>query len=132
MKTVWRILAVILAVGLAACSSDKPRPSTTPIEAPPPKPPPPRPAPPPAVSPERLSGLNSDEVRALFGPPTSETTRAMGKIWRYRRGECALSLVFYPEVETEIERVLSYELEKGKDAAACIKRLRDNGGRNGK
>lgn len=136
----WRILAVILAVGLAACSSDKPRPSTTPIEAPPPKPPPPRPeppapsrpAPPPAVPPESLNGLKRDEVRALLGPPTSETTRAMGTIWRYRRGECALSLVFYPEVETEIERVLSYELEKGKDAATCIKRLRDHGGRNGK
>ncbi|WP_068438019.1 hypothetical protein [Magnetospirillum sp. XM-1] len=135
----WRILALILAMGVAACST-KPPPPVAPAETPIPKPPPPRPepppparpAPPPAVSPESLGGLNRDEVRALFGPPTSETTRAMGTIWRYRRGECALSLVFYPEVGTEIERVLSYEFERGKDAAGCIKRLRDSGGRNGK
>lgn len=92
----------------------------------------PSPTPPPTISPESLAGLNRDEVHALLGRPTSETKRAMGTIWRYRRGECALSLVFYPEVETEIERVLSYEFERGKDAAACFKRLRDHGGRNGK
>ncbi|WP_237051507.1 hypothetical protein [Magnetospirillum sp. ME-1] len=111
---------------------DTPRPSTTPVEVPPPKPPPPRPAPPPAFSPESLNGLNRDEVLALFGRPTSETRHAMGMTWRYRRGDCALSLVFYPEVDTEIERVLGYELERGKDAATCIRRLRDTGGRNGK
>ncbi|TAN55338.1 MAG: hypothetical protein EPN20_20370 [Magnetospirillum sp.] len=122
-------------MGLAACST-KPPPPVAPSEAPISKPPPPRPEPSrpilPPVSPESLSGLSRGEARALLGHPTSETTRAMGTVWRYRRGDCVLSLVFYPEVETEIERVLGYEFEGGKDAVTCFKRLRDAGGRNGK
>ena len=116
---VWRVVTIILMMGVAACSSK-----------PPPRPAPPRSAPP--VSPESLSGLSRDEARALLGRPASETVRAMGTIWRYRRGDCTLSLVFYPEVETEVERVLSYEFEGGKDAGICFKRLRDAGGRNEK
>lgn len=135
MKVVWRVVTIILMMGLAACST-KPPPPVSPTETPVPKPPPPRPEPsrpaPPAVSPESLNGMSRNEARALLGRPASETARAMGTVWRYHRGDCALSLVFYPEVETDIERVLSYEFEGGKDAGTCFKRLRDAGGRNGK
>ncbi len=133
---VWRVVTIILMMGLAACSSKPPPPIASPTatipKPPPPRPDPPRSAPPSPVSPESLSGLSRDDARALLGRPASETVRAMGTIWRYRRGDCTLSLVFYPEVETEVERVLSYEFEGGKDAGICFKRLRDAGGRNGK
>lgn len=135
------VMSAMLGLGLAACSAAPVPPQTPPPPAAAsiPKPPPPRPAPPPVSSPpsppaaaDSLTGLGRDEVRALLGPPASETARAMGTVWRYRRGDCALSLVFYPEVETSVERVLGYEFEGGKDAGACLKRLRDAGGRNGK
>ncbi|WP_231848921.1 hypothetical protein [Paramagnetospirillum magneticum] len=130
-------MTIILVMGLAACSTTPPPPAVPSQQPPLPRPPPPRPeaprpAPSPAVSPDSLNGLSRDEARALLGSPTSETVRAMGTVWRYRRGECVLSLVFYPEVETDIERVLGYEFEGGKDAVTCFKRLRDTGGRNGK
>ncbi|EME70320.1 hypothetical protein H261_09043 [Paramagnetospirillum caucaseum] len=121
-------------MGLSSCST----PPVPPLETPIPKPPPPRPEPPrfrptPApATPESLTGLSRDEARALLGRPASETARAMGTVWRYRRGDCALSLVFYPEVETNVERVLSYEFEGREEAGACFRRLRDAGGRNGK
>lgn len=143
----WRVVNVVLTMMaglvLAACSTTPAPPPAPPAETPIPKPPPPRPEPPrpepprprpapSAASPESLNGLSRDEAHALLGRPASETARAMGTVWRYRRGECALSLVFYPEVETNVERVLIYEFEGGKDADTCFKRLRDAGGRNGK
>ncbi len=106
-----------------------------PMPVPRPEPPakrPPAPAPTEHLRPEQLTGLNRDEAQALLGPPTAETTQAMATVWSYRRSDCALSLVFYPEVETAIQRVLSYEFEGGGDAAACLNRLRESRTRHGR
>jgi outer membrane protein assembly factor BamE (lipoprotein component of BamABCDE complex) len=132
------MMAVALLAALGACTT-APAPSTS---APPPaaKLPPvpvPRPEPPlPArrldPSPQSLNGLSRDEIRALLGPPASETSQAMATVWSYRKGSCALSLVFYPEVETATERVLSYEFKPEAEAATCLNRLREARSRNGK
>lgn len=137
------LMVVALSLGaITACSSPPvPSPASPPpagpvVKVPPPKPEPPAKRPPvPAlanVQPEQLTGLNQDEAQALLGSPTSEATQAMATVWSYRRGGCALSLVFYPEVETAVQRVLSYEFAGGGDAAACLKRLHEARTRNGK
>jgi hypothetical protein len=136
---------------LAACSTPLIPAATPPSAAEPPivRPPPPRPEPPrrpppaataptaaapsaPQATPEGLKGLSRDEAAALLGQPTARTQLATGTVWTYRRGGCALSLLFYPEVESGVERVLGYETEGGADAAACLKRLREAGDRHGR
>lgn len=130
----------MIALGgvLAACSTRPPPGAQTPIPKPPPprpeaaRPPPPPASPPAAAAPATLTGLSREQALALLGRPAAETSQAMGTVWLYRLGHCRLSLVFYPEVETEIERVLSYEFAEGADPAACLKRLRKAGGGDGK
>lgn len=135
---------------LAACATPLTPAAPPPSAAEPPivRPPPPRPEPPkrpspaptaPAAAPaatqatpEGLKGLSRDEAAALLGQPTARTELATGTVWTYRRGGCALSLLFYPEVESGVERVLGYETEGGADAAACLKRLREAGDRHGR
>jgi len=141
------ILAAIVGT-VAACTSPftlgpfaPPAPASPPASTPPrpmPRPEPPpvrRPVPPPAAEglrPEQLTGLSRDETLALLGPPTDEATQAMATVWRYHRGGCALSLVFYPEVETAVLRVLSFEFEGGGDAVACLDRLHESRLHHGK
>lgn len=144
----WRtVLALACGGALAACSSP-PAPATQPPAAGSPvmvRPPPPRPEPPkrttptvtapavaPPLTPEGLKGLSRDEAVALLGQPIARTELATGTVWTYRRSGCALSLLFYPEVESGVERVLGYETEGGADATACLKHLREAGGRNGR
>jgi hypothetical protein len=130
----------MLAAGLAACESARGPTAPAATASPTVKPPPPRPeaaarpvAPePPPPAPGELTGLSREQTIALLGHPASETPQAMGTVWRYRKGSCHLALVLYPEVETNVERVLSYEFTQGSDPAACLKRLRRSGGPNGR
>jgi hypothetical protein len=59
---------------------------------------------------ERFIGLDEAQLRARFGPPTSEEERAPGKIWRYRQGPCTVALDLYPDVESRVFRALAYEV----------------------
>ncbi len=109
---------------LAGCASEPP--PEPPVPQPRPEPPARRPAaPPPAADlrPEQLAGLDQAQAQALLGSPTARSTRAMATVWSYRRGRCVVSLVFYPEVGTAVERVLDTEVEGGS-AADCLRRLR--------
>ena len=137
------LMVVALSLGaITACSSPPvPSPASSPpagpvVKVPPPKPEPPAKRPPvPAlanVQPEQLPGLTQDEAQAMLGPPTAQSAQAMATVWTYRRGDCTLSLMFYPEVETAVQRVLGYEFGGGGDAAACLKRLHEARNRNGK
>ncbi len=141
-KVTWMIAAALLGV-ISACSSPPSHPPASPPPAAGPvvKAPPPRPEPPPRrpavtapanLHPEQLTGLSQDETQALLGPPAAEAVQAMATVWTYRRGGCALSLVFYPEVETAVQRVLSYEFKGSGEAAACLNHLREARIRNGK
>jgi len=58
----------------------------------------------------QLIGLGEEDVRALFGPPTTADASGPGKTWRYRNGRCTLNLSFYPDVETRVYRTLAYEV----------------------
>lgn len=134
-------IAVAVVVGtITACTTPSvpspapPLPAGPVVKVPPLKPEPPvkRPAvaAPANIQPEQLSGLNQEEAQLLLGPPSAESIQAMATVWTYRRGGCALSLVFYPEVETAVQRVLSYEFAGGGEAANCLNRLREARTRN--
>jgi hypothetical protein len=75
-----------------------------------------------------LIGLNSEQTRAMLGPPAEEEQRAPAKIWRYRTSRCSLDVAFYPDVQTHEFRVLNYEVN-GNDGTEqgrrdCIAGLR--------
>jgi hypothetical protein len=75
-----------------------------------------------------LIGRSEDELRALFGPPTSVEERAPGKTWRYRDGQCTLDVQLYPDVQTRQYGTLAYEVKSDDDTdegnRACLAHLR--------
>lgn len=81
--------------------------------------------------PVNLIGKSENEVRALFGPPTSVEERAPGKTWRYRKGSCTLSVQLYPDVQTRQFGTLAYEVKSDDNTdegnRACLAQLRAHG-----
>ncbi|HLT79033.1 MAG TPA: hypothetical protein VKZ87_16740 [Ferrovibrio sp.] len=58
----------------------------------------------------QLSGLSEQELRNLYGAPSEVEDRAPARIWRYRKDQCALAVSLYPDVQTRVFRILSYEV----------------------
>jgi hypothetical protein len=80
----------------------------------------------PKLSADALPGLSMDETTILFGKPKKVAEKATAQVWEYRDGACRLSLAFYPDVETQVFHVLTYELENGgRDLDSCLVHLRD-------
>ncbi len=129
------VLALLLAVG--GCTVlDKP------VEtAPPPKssdpvkpPPPARPAAPvPArVDPARLQGLSGDQAVAMLGRPQADEAQQLGRLWRWRKGSCTLTLALYPEVQGGGLRVVASDFTGTSDPSACLGSLVRPGAGNGR
>lgn len=80
-----------------------------------------------AASSVNLIGKNEDELRSLFGPPTSIEERAPGKTWKYRDGQCALDIQLYPDVQTRKFGTLAYEVKSDDNTdeanRACLAHL---------
>lgn len=78
--------------------------------------------------PVTLIGKSEDEVRTLFGPPTTVEERAPGKTWRYRDGKCTLDVQLYPDVQTRQFATLAYEVKSDditdEGNRACLGQLR--------
>lgn len=75
-----------------------------------------------------LIGLDMAQARNRLGPPTQEIEQAPAKVWRYRTAQCSLDVSLYPDVHTQVFRVLNYEV-KGNDGTEqgrrkCIFELR--------
>lgn len=69
-----------------------------------------------------LVGLDSTQVQKMLGAPTEESDRAApAKSWRYRYAQCTLDMTLYPDVQTQVFRVLSYEVN-GNDGTEQGKR----------
>jgi hypothetical protein len=69
-----------------------------------------------------LVGLDSTQVQKMLGPPAEESDRATpAKSWRYRYAQCTLDMTLYPDVQTQVFRVLSYEVN-GNDGTEQGKR----------
>jgi hypothetical protein len=81
--------------------------------------------------PVNLIGKSENEVRALFGPPTTVEERAPGKTWRYRKGSCTLDVQLYPDVQTRQFGTLAYEVKSDDNTdegnRACMAQLRAHG-----
>ncbi len=77
---------------------------------------PPKPSKEPEAAPESpnlgvLIGLEFSGVERLLGPADETTESPPQKTWRYRDGNCALAISFYPDIEALSYRVLSYKVE---------------------
>lgn len=75
-----------------------------------------------------LIGLDMAQARRRLGAPTEEIEQAPAKVWRYRTAQCSMDVSLYPDVHTQIFRVLNYEV-KGNDGTEqgrrkCISDLR--------
>ncbi len=65
----------------------------------------------------QLIGLDENDVRAMFGPPSAAEENGPGKTWHYRNGRCSLNLSFYPDVQTRVYRTLAYEVTSDDNSA---------------
>ncbi|HWM60525.1 MAG TPA: hypothetical protein VNN98_00160 [Rhizomicrobium sp.] len=143
------VSALVAALLLAGCES-RPNPTTydAALQAVPPadtKPPqadvailePPkavnRPAPHPAPHPAQpeapvpeLVGLDEQQLTDLLGAPTSQDGNGPGKHWYYRMRKCTLNLSLFPNVDTHVFRLLSYEVtdnDRHGDGQRCRSEL---------
>jgi hypothetical protein len=143
------VSALVAALLLAGCES-RPNPTTydAALQAAPPadtKPPqadvailePPkavgRPAPRPALRPAQpdapvpeLVGLDEQQLTDLLGAPTSQAGNGPGKHWYYRMRKCTLNLSLFPNVDTHVFRLLSYEVtdnDRHGDGQRCRSEL---------
>ncbi len=58
---------------------------------------------------ESLLDKDFADVMALLGDPSSKQLQSPGEMWLFAASDCTLRLFFYPQVEGESFRVLSYE-----------------------
>lgn len=76
-----------------------------------------------------LPGMSRDRLRDALGAPTSESVSSTGLLWRYTTAGCTLSVAFFPEVQSGIDRVLGTDAT-GATPEACLKRLQSRGAAN--
>jgi len=70
------------------------------------------------ADPSRLVGLDFKAAKALLGEPVEQHEEPPARVWAYDGRICLLSVFFYPSVEDNVFRVLTYEVEGAADAAA--------------
>lgn len=147
-----KILALMAILTLAGCvepresSPPPPPPPAEQIALLPPVPAPPEPAElvppvpprkPPAPKlpekavyfPDELIGLDHPGVVKLLGTPLDSRNEGAAHVLTYRGKNCQLDVIFFLDVKTGTERVLSFDQQPaaGRNAAACYAALR--GGR---
>lgn len=139
------VLALLLVLGGCAML-ESPTQTTPPSTAPDPvkPPPPPRPAAPvpaapvpaaplPArVDPARLQGLSGEQAVAMLGRPQADEPQQLGRLWRWRKGACVLTLALYPEVQGGDLRVVASDFTGTSDPASCLGSMTRQGGGNGR
>ena len=82
-------------------------------------------SPPPEIPPPTLVGLNEDQLTGLLGAPTAHAGDGPGRHLYYRLPQCTLNLSLYPNVDTHIYRLLSYEVT-GNDGHYYGKQICDS------
>jgi len=115
-------------------STESPPPAQPAAQTPIKPPPPPRPAAPlPArVDPARLQGITGDQAVAMLGRPQTDEAQQLGRLWRWRKGGCVLTLALYPEVQGGGLRVVASDFAGTSDPAACLGSLARAGGGDGR
>jgi hypothetical protein len=79
--------------------------------------------------PDELIGLDSMAVVKLLGNPLDSRNEGAAHVLTYRGKNCQLDVIFFLDVKTGTERVLSFDQQPaaGRNASACYAALR--GGR---
>jgi len=65
------------------------------------------------ADPTKLVGLDFAAAKALLGEPIEQHEEPPARVWAYDGRICQLSVFFYPSVEDNVFRVLTYEVEDG-------------------
>lgn len=76
---------------------------------------PPEPPVRPELSEQRLTGLTTNQVWGLLGPPSEVEQESPATVWTYRLAGCRLELFFYFDLESQEQRTLALDLEAGSD-----------------
>lgn len=63
-----------------------------------------------APDPDLLVGLDFEATKALLGSPAISTEQPPAKVWAYNGGSCTFSVFFYPSMDDNVFRVLTYEV----------------------
>lgn len=70
------------------------------------------------VIPDDVVGLDFAGVRLLLGDPALELEEPPAKVWAYNGGSCMFNVFFFPNVEDNVYRVLTYEVTGPVEPAA--------------
>ena len=62
-----------------------------------------------APDPDLLVGLDFEATKALLGDPALRLEQPPAKVWAYNGGSCMFSVFFYPSMDDNVFRVLTYE-----------------------
>ena len=60
--------------------------------------------------PDLLVGLDFEATKALLGDPAISIEQPPAKVWAYNGGSCTFSVFFYPSMDDNVFRVLTYEV----------------------
>ena len=64
---------------------------------------------------EGLVGLDFDATQALLGEPALDEVQSPARVWAYNGSGCVLSIFFYPNVDGQSYRALTYEVKGAED-----------------
>lgn len=81
----------------------------------------------------KILGLNHRAIASIFGAPHSAERDGASIIWNYRIPDCALQIVFYPDIERQTFHALQYALTDGQgeepaDPRPCFERVKSESG----
>src|SRR5690606_27232677 len=81
-----------------------------------------------AIDPDRLIGMEPDEVRKLLGTPARTRNDRLPREWIYGTGRCSFRVFFYPNLNAASFRVLKYGSSDGNGALidtsnVCIRHI---------
>jgi hypothetical protein len=80
------------------------------------------------IDPDRLIGMEPNDVRKLLGAPARTRNDRLPREWIYGTGRCSFRVFFYPNLNAASFRVLKYGSSDGKGALidtsdVCIRHI---------
>lgn len=70
---------------------------------------------------EGLVGLDFDATEALLGEPALDEVQSPARVWAYTGRGCVLSIFFYPNVDGQSYRALTYEVKGAEDTPERVR-----------
>lgn len=70
---------------------------------------------------EKLVGLDFDATQALLGEPALDEVQPPARVWAYNGTGCVLNIFFYPNVDGQSYRALTYEVKGAEDTPERVR-----------